>query len=99
MDGQAPSKPKRQRFRSQYGRPSISVSGPCPTFAIRHKLGNVHVGTSDAAVEELIREAPGIQRDPAWTPQLVDEAVRFALWQHAENGAEYHAVMGGRIGR
>jgi hypothetical protein len=90
---------KRQSFRSQYGRRGISVSSPCPTYAISRKLGNVHVKESDAYVEDMIRTAPGIDKDPRWTDKMVDEAVRFALWRHHENRAEYRAVMSGSIGR
>lgn len=86
---------KRQVFRSQYGRKGINVSGFCPTWAIRRKLGNTHVGTPDSEVEALIRNAPGIETDARWTPKLIDEAVRFALWQHAENRAEYRCVVNG----
>lgn len=92
---------KRQVFRSQYGRKGITVSAECPTFAIRRKLGNVHVGTPDAAIEDMIRNAPGAQSrtdqrtGTAITDQQIAEAVRFALWQHAENRAEYGYVMGG----
>lgn len=91
--------PKRQSFRSQYGRKGITVPALIPTFALRRKLGNVHVSTPDAGVERLVREAPGIRNDPRWTPKMIEEAVRFALWQHHENRAEYRAVMSGTVGR
>lgn len=33
------------------------VNKKVPTFAVDHKLGWVHVGTSDAEVEAMVREA------------------------------------------
>lgn len=85
--------------KSQYGQDDIRVTDRCPTYAIRARLGRVHVGTPADAVQEMIRTAPGIRKDPRWSPALVDEAVRFALWQHRENGLEYRAVMSGSVGR
>lgn len=89
---------KRQTFRSQYGRKGISVSERCPTRALRSRLGRTHVGTSVAVVESMVRDAVAGQRaagNAGWTKVLENEAVRFALWQHAENRAEYEFVMGG----
>lgn len=84
--------------RSQYGREDITVSALCPTVAIAFQLGRTHVGTTDRSVRAMIRRAIAEARlnDPRWdsAPGLDDEAVRFALWRHHENLAEYQAVMG-----
>jgi hypothetical protein len=88
---------KRQSFRSQYGRPSISVSAACPTYALKNRLSRTHVGTSFEEVEAMVREAAAAQREAGnvgWTVKMEAEAVRFALWRHAENRAEYGWVMG-----
>lgn len=94
------SKPKPQVFRSQYGRPRIQVPAECPTRSIRHRLASTYVGTSDADVEAMIREAVAAQaaRGNVFTAKQEADAVRFGLWQHAENRAEYRAVMSGRLG-
>lgn len=87
----------RQRFRSQYGRPSISVSALCPTRALDWRLGRTHVGTPAVEVETMVRAQVRAQREPGnagWTSRLEAEAVRYALWRHAENLAEYRWVMG-----
>lgn len=87
----------RQKFRSQYGRRGISVSAGCPTRAITHRLGRTHVATSDDDIAQMIRDALdsyGREADARWTPALEREAIRFALWRHAENRAEYAWVMG-----
>ncbi len=88
-----------QSFRSQYGRKGVRVSDYCPTRAITWKMGQTHVGTPARDVEQLVRDAlesKYAKRDPRWTPAREAEAVRFALWQHAENGAEYQHAMGAR---
>jgi hypothetical protein len=90
LERKAPAR-RGQTFKSQYGRKSITVSAQCPTYAIRNHLARTHVGTPPSEVEAEIREAA---RGDAWTPKLVAEAVRFALWQHAENLAAYYFVMG-----
>ena len=87
-----------QSFRSQYGRKGIRVAGPVPTYAIRRHLGNVHVGASFADVERETREQIQQQIDAGadgWTEAIIRDTVRFTLWQHAENRAEYAYVMGG----
>ncbi len=86
-----------QTHTSRYGRDPITVSIVCPTGSIRWKLGHVHVATPDEEVEEMISEAVTARieaGDADWTAELGVEAVRFALWAHAENLAEYHWVMG-----
>lgn len=94
------TEPKRQTFKSQYGRRGITVSGYCPTRSITHKLARTHVRTTASEVEEIIRKAVARQRKrpkghEEWTTAAENEAVRFALWRHAENAAEYNFVMGG----
>jgi hypothetical protein len=87
-----------QSFTSQYGRKGIRVPDTCPTRAIRYKLGQTHVGTSPDEIERMIREEISQQRSKGakgWTPAMETATVRFALWQHAENLAEYGSVMGG----
>ena len=84
-----------QHRDSQYGRESIDVDDAVPLFAIDHKLGNVHVGTPDADVVKLLERGVQDSQDPRWTRSLIDEAIRYALWAHAENRAEYGYVMGG----
>lgn len=79
----------RQRFESHYGREAIEVSAECPTRAIRWLLGNIHVGTSDAEIEAEIRRRANPATDARWTEEFTAEAVRFALWEHAENRALY----------
>lgn len=89
---------KTQRFQSHYGRRPITVSVECPTRAIRQRLGNTHVGTPAATIEGLIRCQVSAQRGlgkPGWTPEREQEAVRFALWEHEENAAQYRHVMAG----
>jgi hypothetical protein len=89
---------KRQSFRSKYGRKGITVPAECPTYAIRRRLGRVHVGTSFEDVETMIRESVAHSRnaDPngLWTAKAERDAIRFALWQHEENSASYAWVMG-----
>lgn len=88
----------RQSFRSQYGRKGISVPASCPTRALRWKLNRMHVSTSDADVEAMVREAVAEQRaagNAGWTAAAEKSALRFALWQHAENRAAYGYVTGG----
>lgn len=92
---------KTQNFKSQYGRKGISVSVECPTRSIRHHLGSVHVGTPNSKIDAMIRDQVTIQRESGnddWTGRREEEAVRFALWEHEENGAQYQHVMGGGHG-
>ena len=89
---------KRQAFKSQYGRRGISVSTLCPTRAIDRRLGRTHVATPMGDVAEMVRDAAtegAGASDARWTPTLIREAVRYALWRHAENRAAYAFVMGG----
>ena len=82
---------------SRYGREPITVPGACPTYAIRHRLGSVHVGTHPDYIAEMIRDTVASRRetrDTTWTAELEEAAVAFALWQHEENRAEYAYVMG-----
>jgi hypothetical protein len=84
-----------QTFKSQYGRKGIRVSDLCPTRSITRMLGKTHVGTLPETVAATVRLSATAKDDERWTPALVTEAVRFALWRHAENLAEYQFVMGG----
>ena len=67
-----------------------------PTRAIDRWLGTVHVTTPEAEIAETIESAPGLKTDPRWTPALVRQAVRYALWRHRQNFLDYAYVMGGR---
>ena len=86
-----------QTFRSEYGRPGIRVEDTVPTWAIQHKLGNVHVATPVSEVEAMV--AREVERraacDDGWTDKVIRDTLRFARWQHKENRAEYRYVMGG----
>ena len=89
-----------QHIESHHRRRSITVSDECPTRAIRHRLGNIHVATPAADVEYLIRDAVNTRRalgHAEWTREREDEAVRFALWEHAENFALYAYVMSSHV--
>jgi len=91
----------RQRFKSQYGQKSIHVSEQCPTHALDHRLGRTHVGRPEHEVEAMVRDAVAKQREggnEGWTPKMEKEAVKYALWRHRENRAEYGHVMGGGAG-
>ena len=81
-----------QRFESGDGREPIEVSRECPAAAIRWLLGNVHVGTPVEEVEAEIRRRVNVATDPRWTPEKIEEALRFARWEHAENRALYNMV-------
>jgi hypothetical protein len=74
------------------------VSALVPTFAIDRKLGSVHVGTSFADVETMIREQVKVARETfgkanQWTRTIEEQTVRYALYRHAWNRAEYQQVM------
>lgn len=90
-----------QVFKSQYGQKGCIVSDQCPTLAIDQRLRTVHVSTPDTEVAGMVREAVQVQRGTsirnfqAWTDKREREAVRYAVWRHRENRAEYGWVMGG----
>jgi hypothetical protein len=86
-----------QTATSSYGRKGIRVSDACPTRAIRRRMGSVHVTAPDHYIEEMVRKGVKDSKDARWTPKLINEAVRYALWIHHENGAEYGAVMGASL--
>jgi hypothetical protein len=73
------------------------VNPKVPTYAIDRKLGWVHVGTPDNEVESLINEAiDRMMQGPQaseWTPAIRKQTVRYALWRHHRNLAEYIRVM------
>ncbi|TMQ09881.1 MAG: hypothetical protein E6J90_37075 [Deltaproteobacteria bacterium] len=66
-----------------------------PTRAIDRQLARTHVGTPDQDIVDMIESAPGWS-DPAraWTPALRRQTLRYALWRHHKNLAEYAWVMG-----
>jgi hypothetical protein len=43
----------------------------------------------------LIQEAIADQSDSRWTPTIIGQTVRYALWRHHRNFAEYANVMRG----
>ncbi len=91
---------KVQVFTSSYGRKGCRVPAATPTRAIRHHLGNVHVGTPVSVVRaEIAMEVSKQVRKGAegWTPEMCRAAERFAEWQHLENRAEYAMVMGASL--
>ena len=86
-----------QTFTSDYMKTPITVSDRCPTYGIRNRLGGIHVGTSDAKVEAMIRESVEKQRAAGvseWTAEMETEAIAFALWEHHSNRNMYRYVMG-----
>jgi len=86
-----------QTKKSQWGNKGIRVSDACPTKAIDWKMGQVSVNTSAVEVRNIIARGVKQSKDGRWTPKLMSEAIRYALWVHAENRAEYDAVVGARI--
>ena len=62
-----------------------------PRNDIRWLMGRVHVGTSDAEIEADIRARCS---DPAYTPEIIQEAIDYALLCHRENQNLYARVMG-----
>jgi hypothetical protein len=88
-----------QVLKSQYGRKGIRVDDVVPTHALTSWLGRMHVGTPAGEVETMVRAQVTLNRrksdDQGWTDRLAEETVRFALWRHAENLAEYVWVMNG----
>jgi hypothetical protein len=89
-----------QNIGSDWGQKGIHVPDRCPTRAIRWKLGSVHVGTAAAEVEAMIRERIAVmsrgKQGGEWTAEMIRHTVRYALWQHRENGLQYARVMGGQ---
>lgn len=87
-----------QYFDSIYCRQPIEVSDECPTVAIRIRLARLHVAVGPGQVAAMIRKAVKAQRragNDAWTQKREEEAVGFALWEHAENLGLYEYIMGG----
>ena len=87
---------RTQTLESQWGRPSLTVAAEIPTRALRHKLGRVHVGTDEG---ELLREiAAAMLRSPdSYSDEQQRQTLEAARWLHAENRAEFAAVMAGRL--
>lgn len=92
-----------QDIKSNWGRKGIRVADKTPTRAIRHHLGNVHVGvpTSEVVDEVKAEIARVIVKHPdeadQWTEKLISDTLRFAAWQHEEDRAEYAVVMGASL--
>jgi hypothetical protein len=86
-----------QTKKSQWGNKGIRVSDACPTRAIDWKMGQINVHLAGDQVAAIVREGVRSSKDGRWTPKLIEEAVRYALWVHAENKAEFNAVMGARV--
>lgn len=68
-----------------------------PTRDVDRWLGRIHVATPDdvmvAQLSEMI-EVPA-SNDPRWTAAIKRQTIRYALWRHHKNLAEYRWVMGG----
>ena len=86
-----------QTKKSQWGNKGIRVSDACPTRAIDWKMGKISVATSDVEISNIVRTGVKASKDGRWTPALTKEAIRYALWVHHENQAEYGAVMGASL--
>ena len=67
-----------------------------PRGDIHWLMGRVHIGTPDIEVKADIRSRC---TDPAYTPELIQEAVDYALLCHAENQGLYRYVMSGQSTR
>ena len=67
-----------------------------PTYSVDRILGRIHVATPEAEVSAMIEERMAAQTDPAWTPAIREQTVRYALWRHRENFRFYADVMRGR---
>lgn len=70
------------------------VSALVPTHAIDRWLARTHVATPDADILAAIDIAPGLSTDARWTPALLRQTKRYALWRHHRNLAEFAWVMG-----
>jgi hypothetical protein len=67
-----------------------------PTREVDWYLGRVHVATPAADVAATIEAQLATRTDPRWTPALLRQTVRYALWRHVRNLAQYAEVMRGR---
>ncbi len=65
-----------------------------PTREVDRWLANQHVATPDERIVSMIQAAPGPLVDQRWTPELMRQTVRYALWRHHQNYLEYAWVMG-----
>ncbi len=66
-----------------------------PTYSIDWLLAREHCATPDEVIVEQITERIAIQADERWTPAIKRQTLRYALWRHHRNYAEYAAVMRG----
>lgn len=58
-------------------------------------INRLHVSTPDSEIGSDMRNRCANQ--PGWTPELIEQAVAYALWCHAENRAMCQAVMRGNV--
>jgi hypothetical protein len=74
------------------------VSPLVPTRALDRWLGATHVGTPDTEIAATLEAqlAKNAARDTRWTPAIRRQTIRYALWRHHRNLAEYADVMRGR---
>ena len=71
------------------------VSPLVPTRAIDRYLAGVHVATPDERIVAEIKSAPGLSTDARWTPALLRQTIRYALWRHEQNYLEFARVVAG----
>jgi len=70
-----------------------------PRAAIVWLMDRVHVGTSDAKIERSIRARIAKSPDAAaFTKELIEQSVAYALECHRRNQATYRAVNSGFLG-
>lgn len=91
-----------QVFKSDYWERGVRVSDKTPTRELRHRLGRTSVGRSTHHVVEEVLDAieyrvVGQRNTAGWTFDLARDTVRFAVWQHLENRAEYQYVWNGPL--
>ena len=92
-----------QRFESECGQDSITVSTECPTVSIDFLLGRIHVGETDASMLQELDLAGRSERATAkgaegWSAEKLEEAEGYAIWRHRENGGLYRDVWAGALG-
>jgi len=87
---------KSQSLRSQYGQPTLRLDKLVPTGSLEWKLGQIHVGTSNREVLEMVDAQLELVRktEPRWTERLMQQTRMAALWIHREHLLEYQWVMG-----
>jgi hypothetical protein len=68
-----------------------------PTHALDYHLARIYVGAADADVVAHVEEAIASEPDPRWTPAIRRQTIRYALWRHHRNYAEYIGIVSGRV--